>query len=233
MVQGNGLTMIPAVPLWIPLLFVLVVLLTIGIATAAVRSRVFLIAAVVWAIAQSALGYYGCYQDTTQLPPRILLFGVLPCVLLLVGCVLAPRGRSWMDTMDLRTLTWLHTIRIPVEIVLWLLVERKLLSESMSVGGTNFDILSGLSAPVIAILAFRSGSIDRRLLLAWNIVCTLLLFNVVITAALAIPSPLQQHSFHQPNVAVLYFPYNLLPAVVVPLVLFAHVVAFRRLRKAE
>ena len=225
--------MIPAVPLCIDLLFVFVVVLTIGIAYAAVRSRVFLIAAVVWVLAQSALGYCGFYQDTTQLPPRILLFGVLPCVLLLVGCVLTPRGRSWMDTMVLRTLTWLHTIRIPVEIVLWLLVERKLLSESMSVGGTNFDILSGLSAPVIAILAFRSGRIDRRLLLVWNIVCTLLLFNVVITAALAIPSPLQQHSFDQPNAALLYFPYNLLPAVVVPLVLFAHVVAFRRLLRAK
>ena len=93
-------------------------------------------------------------------------------------------------------------------------------------------VLSGLSAPVIAYIAFRNGSVNKRLLLVWNVLTLMLLLNVVITAAFCIPSPIQQLAFDQPNIAVLYFPMNLLPTVVVPLVLFAHVIAIRRVVKS-
>jgi hypothetical protein len=217
-------------PTGISALFIATTLAAIIWFHAAARSRAFLIGMLAWAGLQSTIGLSGFYQDATSLPPRIVLTGVLPTLLFIIGCFLTPRGRRFIDGMDLRTLTWLHTIRIPVEIVLWLLVERKLLSEYMSIGGTNFDVLSGITAPIVAYLAFRSTT-NRTLLLYWNIACTILLFNVVVTAALGIPSPIQQHSFDQPNIAVLHFPFNLLPTVVVPLVLFAHLVAFRRLRK--
>jgi hypothetical protein len=99
----------------------------------------------------------------------------------------------------------------------------------MTYEGTNFDLFSGVTAPVVAYLCFRDSSIKTRLLLAWNIICLLLLLNVVITSALAVPFPFQQLSFEQPNIAILYFPFSLLPTVVVPLVLFAHLAAIYRL----
>lgn len=222
--------MLEGVPGWISALFITTALLTIFWFDKASRSRTFLIGLLLWTLLQSVIGLSGFYQDATTLPPRIVVAGVLPGLVFIISCFITARGRRFIDGMDLRTLTWLHTIRIPVEIVLWLLVQRRFLSVYMSVDGTNFDILSGITAPIVADMAFRSGT-NRRLLLVWNIACLLLLANVVITAALGIPSPIQQHSFDQPNVAVLHFPFNLLPTVVVPLVLFAHLVAFRRLRK--
>jgi len=222
--------MIDGLPPWISALFAATVLVTIVWFHAAGRSRGLLAGIVLWTILQCMLGLSGFYQDASLIPPRIFIVGVLPTVVLMAACFLTERGRRFVDAMDLRTLTWLHTVRIPVEVTLWLLVEREMLSEYMSIGGTNFDILSGITAPIIAYLAFRSGKDDRRLLLIWNVACTLLLLNVVLTAALGIPSPIQQHSFDQPNAAVLYFPFNLLPTVVVPLVLFAHLIALRRLR---
>ena len=90
-------------------------------------------------------------------------------------------------------------------------------------------MLSGLSAPFIALFAFRNGVRNKPVLVIWNVIALALLLNVVITAAFCIPSPIQQLAFDQPNVAVLYFPMNLLPTVVVPIVLFAHVIAFRQL----
>ncbi len=221
--------MINDLSFWINALFLATVLATIIGFVIAARSRALFVGLLAWVLVQGALGLGGFYQDTTHMPPRLLLFGVLPCLLFIAGCFLTQRGRGLIDGMGFRTLTWLHVVRIPVELTLWLLVERKLLSEYMSVGGTNFDILSGLSAPVVAYLAFRSGRVNKPLLWAWNIACLLLLLNVVITAALSIPSPMQRLSFEQPNIAVLYFPFNLLPTVVVPLVLFAHLVAFRKL----
>lgn len=222
--------MLPGLSLWISLLFMATALATLIFFTAAGPSRKMLLFVLGWTALQVALGLAGFYQDTVSLPPRTMVLAVLPTVIGIVVLFNTASGRAAVDRLDLRTLTWLHLIRIPVEVVLWLLVHRQLLSESMSVGGTNFDVLSGLSAPVVALLAFRNGQVNRRLLRIWNWICLLLLANVVITASLAIPSPIQQHSFDQPNIAVLYFPFNLLPSVVVPLVLLAHLAALRRLR---
>ena len=222
--------MIDGLPFWISALFIVTVLAALILFQAAGRTRIGLLILVVWTALQSWLGLSGSYQHTTETLPRILLFGVLPPLVFIIALFNTKGGRKAMDALDLRTLTWLHTVRVPVEIVLWILVERQLLSPTMSVGGTNFDIFSGLTAPVAATLAFRDDKVYKPLLLIWNIVCLLLLLNVVITAALAIPSPMQQHSFDQPNAAVLYFPFNLLPTVVVPLVLLAHLAAIRRLR---
>jgi hypothetical protein len=66
-------------------------------------------------------------------------------------------------------------------------------------------------------------------LIAWNLACLLLLANVVITAILSVPTPFQQFAFEQPNIAMLYFPFVWLPCLVVPAVVFAHVVCLRQL----
>ena len=116
-------------------------------------------------------------------------------------------------------------------IVLALLFHQGLISVYMTFEGTNFDLFSGLTAPIVAFIAFRANTTNKKLLLWWNIICLLLLLNVVITAAFAIPSPFQKISLDQPNIAILYFPFNLLPSVIVPIVLFGHFVAIRQLTK--
>jgi len=200
--------MIGDLPFWISALFLATAFATIIGVVIAAGSRAFFVAILIWFAVQAALGYFGFYHETSHMPPRLLLFGALPCMVCIAGCFFTRRGRRFVDSVDLRALTWLHTIRIPVEITLWCLVQHQLLNESMSIGGTNFDILSGLSAPVVAYLAFRTSKVNRPLLLVWNIASLLLLLNVVVTAALGIPSPIQLHAFDQPNIAVLYFPFS-------------------------
>ena len=102
----------------------------------------------------------------------------------------------------------------------------------MTFEGRNFDILAGLSAPLIAWLAFRNG-INSKLLIGWNLVCLLLLINIVTNAILSLRSPIQQFAFDQPNAGLLYFPYIWLPSIVVPLVLFAHVTSLWQLLKKQ
>lgn len=158
-----------------------------------------------------------------------MLFGVFPALVFIAVTFMTAKGRAFIGQIDLKTLTYFHTIRIPVEIVLVLLYYQGLVSVLMTFEGTNFDLFSGLSAPIVAYLAFRTTKKNKTLLLWWNILCLLLLLNVVITAVFAVPSPLQKLAFDQPNVAVLYFPFNLLPTVIVPTVLFGHLVAISRL----
>jgi hypothetical protein len=99
----------------------------------------------------------------------------------------------------------------------------------MTFEGRDFDIVSGITAPVIYYFVFVKKTLSKKILLAWNFICLALLLNIVLNAVLSVPTAFQQFAFDQPNIAILYFPFNLLPAVVVPLVLLSHLVAIRKL----
>ena len=221
--------MIENPPILTSILFVLTVLGTVVWSYLAIQSRTYLYLAIGWVILQTIIGLSGFYQDTEMIPPRILLFGVFPTIVMMVVVFLTPQGKAFIDHIDLQTFTYFHTIRIPVEIVLALLYHQGLVSVLMTYEGTNYDLFSGITASLVAYFAFRKSKVNRKLMLGWNVLCLLLLLNVVITAVFSIPSPFQKLAFDQPNIAILYFPFNLLPTFVVPTVLFAHLVAIRQL----
>jgi len=99
----------------------------------------------------------------------------------------------------------------------------------MTFEGWNFDILSGLLAPIVYFISFSGSQIRRGILIAYNIVGFLLLANIVSIAILSLPSPIQQLAFEQPNRGVLFFPYIWLPTLVVPVVLFSHMTSLWKL----
>ena len=120
-------------------------------------------------------------------------------------------------------------MRIPVELTLLWLFLYKAVPELMTFEGRNFDILSGLSAPIIYYFGFVKKQLSSKIILLWNFICLGLLFNIVIHAILSAPFYFQQFAFNQPNIALLYFPFVWLPACIVPLVLFSHLVSIRRI----
>ncbi len=83
-----------------------------------------------------------------------------------------------MDAGNIKQLTLLHTIRIAVEIGLYFLYTSKAIPEAMTFAGRNFDILAGISVPVVYYFAFRNGGFARKLLLGWNVISLLLLLNI-------------------------------------------------------
>ncbi len=137
------------------------------------------------------------------------------------------RGSQFLDKLNLQTLTLLHVARVPVEVVLFWLSIHEVIPDVMTFEGTNFDIFSGITAPLIWYLTRRNT--NKFLLLIWNILCLALLLNIVTTAVLAAPFEFQQIAFKQPNVAILYFPFIWLPSCVVPLVMLSHLAAIRQL----
>ena len=101
----------------------------------------------------------------------------------------------------------------------------------MTFEGRNFDILSGLTAPIVYFFGFIKKQLNKTILLLWNFICLGLLINIVFIAVLSAPFPFQKFAFDQPNIAVLYFPFTWLPACVVPLVLLSHLATIRQLLK--
>jgi len=114
-------------------------------------------------------------------------------------------------------------------VILLNLSMQKLVPQLMTFEGRNFDIISGITAPLVYYFGFVKPKLGRKTLLVWNFICLALLLNIVINAVLSIPSPFQKFAFEQPNIAVLYFPFVWLPCCVVPIVLFAHLTAIKQL----
>jgi hypothetical protein len=186
----------------------------------------------IWILLQSILGLRGFYTNWSATPPRFPML-IIPPALLIVVLFILKKGRSFIDSLNLETLTILHAIRIPVEICLYYLFIAKLIPRAMTFEGSNFDLLSGISAPFVYYFAFVVKRMDWKFLLGWNIICLGLLLNVVMTAFLSAKTPFQQLAFDQPNIGVTYFPYVLLPAVIVPIVLFSHLAGLRQILRKE
>ncbi|MFT3745381.1 MAG: hypothetical protein QM785_13940 [Pyrinomonadaceae bacterium] len=181
-----------------------------------------------WIILQCVLSIGGFYQQTDAFPPRLFVFGILPAILLILIFLVFSRS-SFIERLPLKYLTLLHVIRIPVELVLYWLFVGSVVPRIMTFAGWNFDILSGILAVAVYFAAFREGEPNRALLLGFNAVGLVLLITIVTLAILSLPSPIQELAFDQPNRGVLFFPYSLLPSIVVPIVLFAHLASLWKL----
>ena len=220
-------------PAFISIVFGLTTLLTVGLFYKATNnSKLTLVILLIWLAIQAVIGLSGFYTVTDTIPPRFLLL-VVPPILLIIGLFTTSSGRQYIDSLDIKTLTILHTIRIPVEVVLFWLFVNKTVPELMTFEGRNFDIISGLTAPAIFYFGFIKNQIDKKLILVWNFICLGLLINIVVNAVLSAPFPFQKFAFDQPNIAVLYFPFNWLPSCVVPLVLLSHLATIRQLLNDE
>ncbi|MBK7230845.1 MAG: hypothetical protein IPH93_00870 [Saprospiraceae bacterium] len=218
-------------PVYISLVFGFTALLTLALFyKASINSRSLLIILVCWLILQSFIGISGYYTETDLFPPRLFAI-VLPPMLLIFVLFNNYKGKQFLDKFDVKILTILHIVRIPVEIVLYWLFVQQTVPELMTFEGRNFDIISGLTAPIIYYFGYIKKQIPNKLILVWNFICLGLLLNIVINAALSAPFQFQQFAFEQPNIAVLHFPFNLLPGFIVPIVLFSHLVCIRQLLK--
>ena len=216
-------------PLYIPATFVLTTLLTIVfLYKASDYSRPFFIAMFLWLGIQAALSSNDFYLVKTGVPPRFAL-ALMPPVILILIFLVTKKGRAFVGSFNAKTLTLLHIVRIPVEFTLYWLFLHQAVPEIMTFEGRNFDILCGLTAPLVYYFGYIKKVLSRGLLLAWNILCLLLLINIVATAILSAPFAFQKFGFEQPNIALFYFPYVWLPSFVVPCVLLAHIVSIRGL----
>jgi len=219
------------VPTSVNVLFILTSFLTVYLFyKASNNSKTVLLIILIWLAFQGVLVSTGFYLNTATVPPRLILIGVPPmlCIVLLF---FIKKGKQFLDSLDEKTLTLLHIIRIPMELVLYWLFIYETIPQLMTFEGRNFDILSGLSAPLIYHFGYIKQTLGKSILIIWNYVCILLLVNIVVNAILSVETPFQQFAFDQPNVAILYFPYVWLPCCIVPLVFLSHFATLRKLHR--
>ncbi|WP_026063268.1 hypothetical protein [Pedobacter arcticus] len=230
--------MIENLPIYISITFALTtamafVFIMLSIKNSGSRKNI-AIAMSLWLAVHALLTIKGVYNAETDLfPPKIMIFGIFPPIVTIIILFLSAQGRDFIDSLSIKTLTYLHLIRLPVEIVLFWLFLNKAVPELMTFEGRNFDIIAGITAPFIAYFGLTKKMLHRNVILIWNFVCLGLLTNIIFIALLSTPSPIQRFAFEQPNIAISNFPFSWLPTFVVPIVLFAHLASIRALLKQK
>jgi len=216
-------------PVFIPLLFITIVILAMAIFYRVFqRSTKVLVLAAGWLLIQALLGLLGFYHQDKEIMPRFLLL-VLPPLVFILLVLLKRDGKNGVQPC-LKWLALFHTIRVPVELILFCLFVYRVIPREMTFEGRNYDLLAGLSAPFVYYFGFIRKQLSSKLIIIWNIVSLGLLLNIVVIALLSMPTPIQEFGFGQPNLALIYFPYVWLPCGLVPMVIYAHLVTIRNLK---
>jgi MFS family permease len=167
----------------------------------------------------------GALSDTSRRPPVFLLLVAL-CVVATVSAALSSFGAR-ISRLPLWALVLAQAFRLPLELVMHRAADAGVMPAEMSFGGYNFDIVTGASALVLG-LALARGNLPFPVVVAWNVMGSVLLAIIVGVAFAATPFVAAFGPGHV-NTWVLYFPYVWLPAILVQAALFGHIVIFRRL----
>ena len=186
-----------------------------------------------WIIVQSGLALNQFYSTITMSTPPRYGFILLPTIILFFWLFLSDHGKNFIDNLPLVAITYFNMIRIPVELCLYGLFLDQVIPELMTFSGRNHDIIAGITAPFIAYFGLQKQVISTKWILIWNFLMLGLILNIIINALLSAPTILQKFAFEQPNIAIGYFPFILLPAFVVPMVLLGHFTAIRKLRNIK
>jgi hypothetical protein len=163
-----------------------------------------------------------------SMPPTMLPV-VAGTFALAFGIGVSRLGARLAAGLPLAALVGFQAFRLPLELMLHRAYVEGLMPVQMSYSGLNFDIVSGVTAALVAALLL-AGRAPRWLVGAWNGLGALLLAVIVTIAILS--APVQFRLFHNEpaNVWITRAPWVWLPAVMVLSALLGHLLLFRRLR---
>lgn len=189
-------------------------------------ARLALLAGAAWLILTWRVAESGVLRKWNAVPPPFL--GLVVAIVGLAGAIaLTPLGRRLAFGIPLWALVLVQSFRLPLELAMHRLSTLGIMPEQMTFTGLNLDIVTGSLAPIVAWLVW-SGRGGRPLAMAWNVIGSLLLVNVVTIAILSTPR-FRFFGDARLNTFVTYTPYIWLPAVMVLAALAGHLLIFRRL----
>ena len=196
--------MLQSIPLYMTIGFIITTLFTLIFLYNLIRNSCLesqktgiFVGMAIWMALQGYLSYIGFYsQHLDTMPPRFI-FVLGPPLLLMLLLFLTPWGRKFIDSLSLSTLTYLHVIRIPVELVLFGLFIYKAIPELMTFEGRNFDILAGITAPLVAYLGVQQGKMGK--MPYWSGTSSVWPYSSISSSTPSFPSPLLSSNLPSTN----------------------------------
>jgi len=190
---------------------------------------IFLTAVILWIALVSVLSIFKFFLEFNSMPPRLLYVFFIPMGFILYFTFSKSLNKI-LIAMPVWPLIYIQAYRVVVEILRWVLMILKVVPVQMSfAGGSNFDILAGLSAPLIAYFCYRKKSRANNLALLWNFAGLALLINRFIIGLLSMPTELQAYNTGPAYTLTAYFPMIISPAVLVPIGYAMHLFSIKQI----
>lgn len=181
-----------------------------------------------WILVSGFIGISGFAKDFSTVPPKFAAI-VVPAFTLSFLFSFGNGIKSALEKISPFHLIAFQVFRVAVEIVLWLLFLGKQMPVQMSFEGYNFDILAGITAPIIAYFCFVKKSFPIIVAQVWNYASLLLLCNILTIAVVSTPTMFRLFMNEPANTMVANFPYVWLPAFVAPMAMVGHILSLRQL----
>ena len=158
-------------------------------------------------------------------------FSIVNAVVLMITLVTVDVILSFAKMRSTRLATWLDGT--PTVLMSRGEVDRAategVMPPQMSYSGLNFDILTGVTALLLAV-ALATGRAGRRTAAAWNVLGSVLLLNILVIAFLSTPLPIRVFMNEPANVWITRAPFVWLPTVMVCSAIIGHIAVLRRVR---
>jgi len=185
------------------------------------------LATATWLAVTLALAASGRLSFTSRPPTAGVLIAVGVGLAIAVGT--SRLGARLATGIPLAALIGMQAFRFPLELMLHRAYREGLMPVQMSYSGFNFDILTGLSAIVVALyIARRPNAVAVARI--WNAAGIVLLANILTIAVLSTPTPIRVFHNEPANEWIAHAPWVWLPTVYVVAAIIGHIVIARRLR---
>jgi hypothetical protein len=187
---------------------------------------------ITWILYIGGLSLTGIFENDS-FPPRIALLLVLPAFVLFAWFFTRKRFKVIIDNTPASWPVNFQSFRIVVEVLIYGCVVEGILPRAASFAGYNFDIMIGITAPIIAFLLLREGRQSSGLIIAWNIIGLMTLAVVVfilITHAYFFGLWGQTESILKKGFGL--FPYTFLAGFFMPLAVFMHIFSIIKMRQS-
>ena len=187
-----------------------------------------LVALGAWFALVLAIGATGALSPVAGGPPALGLTVVLPVVALIWAYFGLPSVRTAMAAMPLPGLIALHAIRLLGFTFIVLYAEGRLPAPFAPSAGWG-DVFIGATALPLAWAVAQFGARVRPLALLWNALGVADLVIALTLGPLSAPGPLQVFVGPPDSSPMTTLPWLIIPAFLVPCLMFLHVVIFTRL----
>ena len=194
-------------------------------------TRYLAIGAAVWLVYSFVLSATGFLQ-VFGFPPRIALCLVLPLFAWMAWFFLTDRHLYLVRAIPPAWPVGLQTFRIVVELLLLGAFSEGFISKEPTLEGWNFDMLAGLSAPLLVYMVFNKRQWHAKALRIWNWAGLALLANVVLIFSTLIVAPGlwgYEATPFRPEFGTM--PYVLVAGAFMPVAVFLHIFSLAQLKR--
>lgn len=167
-----------------------------------------------------------------EFPPRFALAFILPSFVFTGIFLFKSRKKKWINEIPEHWIIYFQSFRIVVETLFVYSVSAGILNHQVTIEGYNFDMIVGISAPIVALLVYQLKVLPRTIVKIWNFLGLAVLASVIFVFLTSVYKP-EIYGAAEPLLPLdaFVYPYVLVAGFLMPVAVFLHILSILQLRK--